>query len=137
MELWQIVVISVAAAVIVLVAVCAAALIKKFGKSNKNYDKRKDDRTLIEENGRDVASLLALAKGNDELQDELRRLQNKIGYLIPSEDGKIREYDLKIKELIEDLRIRLEKTEPNEPNKKVNARLADLKAAIAERDARI
>ena len=137
MELWQVVAIAVSVSVGALIAICAAVLIRKFGKRNRNIDKRKDDRTLIAENARAAAALVEYAKSYDALLDEIYRIREKIKYLIPSEDGKIRDYDLKIKDLIEDLRINFEKTEPNEPNKKIDSLLVQLKTAIAERDARI
>lgn len=137
MELWKVVAISVSLAVGALIAICGLVLIRKFGKRNKNADKGKDDRTLIAENERDAAALVGYAKDNDALLDELRKIRERIKYLIPSEDGKIRDFDLKIKDLMEDLRIRFEKTEPNEPNKKIDSLLTQLKTTISERDARI
>ena len=137
MELWQVVAIAVSVSVGALILICGIVLIRKFGKRNKNADKRKDDRTLIAENERDAAALVEYARSNDVLLDELCRIRERIKYLIPSEDGKIRDYDLKIKDLIEDLRICFEKTEPNEPNKKIDALLLQLKTAIGDRDARI
>ncbi len=137
MELWQVVAISVSVSVGALIVICGIVLIRKFGKRNKNADKKKDDRTLIAENERDAAALVEYAKNSDVLLDELRKIKERIKYLIPSEDGKIRDYDLKIKDLIEDLRICFEKTEPNEPNKKIDALLLQLKTTIGDRDARI
>ncbi len=137
MELWQVVAIAVSVSIGALIAICGIVLIRKFGKRNKNIDKRKDDRTLIDENTRAAAALVEYAKSYDALLDELCKIREKIKYLIPSEDGKIRDYDLKIKDLIEDLRINFEKTEPNEPNKKIDSLLIQLKTTISERDARI
>ena len=137
MELWQAVAIAVSVSVGALILICGIVLIRKFGKRNKNADKQKDDRTLIAENERDAAALVEYARNNDVLLDELCRIRERIKYLIPSEDGKIRDYDLKIKDLIEDLRIRFEKTEPNEPNKKIDALLLQLKTTIGDRDVRI
>ena len=137
METWKIVVIVAVAVVALLLIIGIIVLIKKHGKNNTDAIKTMDDRELISENARSIESLIILAKENDELAAELRKIQEKIKYLIPSEDGKVRDFDKKIKAAIEDLRISLVKADPDEPNKKVESHLMQLKLAISDRDVKV
>ena len=97
-----------------------------------------EDRELISENERSVDALVILAQqtGNEQFIVELKQLKEKIKYLIPSTDDKVRDYDKKIKNLIGDLRIALVKGD-SEVSVKANNLLTQIKLAIADRNAKI
>ena len=104
----------------------------------KDSDKSLEDKELISENERSVDALVILAQqtGNDQFVVELKQLKEKIKYLIPSTDDKVRDYDKKIKNLIGDLRIALVKGD-SEVSVKANNLLTQIKLAIADRNAKI
>lgn len=105
-------------------------------RKKKASQKNGEDRELISENERAVESLLILSAGNEEMEKDLRSLKEKLKYLTPSDDGKIYDYDKKIRNLIEDMRIALIKAD-GETNKKVEGALLQLKLTIADRNAKI
>ena len=104
----------------------------------KAADKSLEDKELISENERSVDSLIVLAQqaNNEQFVVELKQLKEKIKYLIPSTDDKVRDYDKKIKNLIGDLRIALVKGD-SEVSVKANNLLTQIKLAIADRNAKI
>ena len=103
-----------------------------FGKKRAK-DKVSGDKDLIEENAKAIEALLILAENNEEMKSELKSAQEKIKYLPPSEDSKIFDFDKKIKNLIEDMRIALVKAD-GESSKKVENVLTQIKLTIADRN---
>ena len=105
-------------------------------RKNKKADKAHDDKELISENERAVDALIVLADKNDEIVDEFRALKEKIKYLIASENDKVYDYDKKIRNLIDDLRIVLVKRD-GEMNEKAQKLVTQIKLAIADRNAKL
>lgn len=106
-----------------------------FGQK-READKVKEDRELISFNEKSIASLIVLAEGNDELIKELQKLQEKLKYLTPTSDSKISDFDKKIKNTLQDLKVVLIKTANSEQNQKINMMLSDIKLLIADRKAK-
>lgn len=107
---------------------------KLFGKK-KASEKVRNDRELIEENANSIDSLIVLAKDNEELVQKLRVLKEKLKYLTPLQDPKVTDYDKKIKNLIEDMRIALVKSDGGRTNK-VDDALLNINLAITDRNVR-
>ena len=82
-----------------------------FFKKKNAADKTKEDSDLIKQNDKRIEALIVLARENRELINRLREVQEKIRYLTPRADAKVMEFDQKIKEQIEDLKIRMVKDE--------------------------
>ncbi len=102
----------------------------------KNNDKILNDRNLIEECEKAIDTLIILGEADDELTSNLKIIKEKVKYLVPSNDEKIYEFDKRIKNLIEDMRIALVKAD-RESMKKLRLILADLRIAIVDRNSRI
>lgn len=102
-------------------------------KKKTNAESNMTDRELVEKNSRTIDVLIELNR-NEEFEAELRNVQETLKYLQPSTNHKIYEADKKIKNAIGDLKIALNKVSDDEPNKKVEALMRDLKVAIAERN---
>lgn len=129
--------VAVPAIVVILAAVGLVFILSKIFKKRKTEaDKTLEDRELVAENSKSIEALVVLAKDNDSIAEELRTLQEKLKYLIPSDDSKIKDYDKKIKNLIGDMRIALTKSD-GEDSKKTETILTDLKLAIADRNAKL
>ncbi len=107
-----------------------------FFKKKKVADKVKEDRELIEVNSKAIEALIILAKDNVDIVNELHVLQEKLKYLIPSDDSKIVDYDKAIKNKIGDLRIVLTKSD-GEVTKKTTNIITDIKLVIADRNTKI
>lgn len=105
-------------------------------RRGKAADKNKEDRALISSNERAIDALIILSEQNEEMKEDLKAVKEKIKYLVPSAEGKILDFDKKIKNLIEDMRIALVKAD-GETNKKVESILKDIKLAIADRNAKV
>ena len=95
-----------------------------------------EDRELIESNSKSVDALIVLAGDNSEYIKDLQELKEKLKYLMPSPDSKILDYDKKIKNNLDDMRIALTKAD-GEESKKVDRYFTDIKLLIADRNARI
>ena len=80
-------------------------------RRKKASEKVENNRELISHNARSMEALVVLAREDEELKQKFRKLEEKIKYLTPSTDGKVLDYDKKIKNLIEDLRIVLVKAD--------------------------
>ena len=106
-----------------------------FGKK-KGAAKTSEDRELVSENERSVNALIVLADGDDVLVEKLKNLQEKLKYLIATDNGKVIDFDKKIRNLIGDLRIALTKAD-GETNKKVQNLLRDLELTLADRNAKL
>ena len=102
----------------------------------KNNDKILNDKNLIEECEKAVDTLIILGEDDENLISNLRVIKEKIKYLVPSDDEKIYEYDKRVKNLIEDMRIALVKGD-RESMKKIKQILAELRIAIVDRNSRI
>ena len=102
----------------------------------KNNDKILNDKNLIEECEKAIDTLIILGEGDEELISTLRVIKEKVKYLVPSEDEKIYEFDKRIKNNIEDMRIALVKGD-RESVKKIKQILADLRILIVDRNSRI
>ena len=105
-------------------------------KKKKAADKVKENRELIEDNSKAIEALIVLSKDNVEIIDDLKELQEKLKYLVPSNDSAVIDYDKKIKNKIGDLKIALTKSD-GETSKKATEILMDIKLAIAERNAKL
>lgn len=104
-----------------------------FFRRKKVADKVKEDRELVEANSKAIEALIILAKDNIVVVNELQGLQEKLKYLIPSDNSKVVDYDKAIKNKIGDLRIVLTKSD-GEVTKKASDILTDIKLAVADRN---
>lgn len=133
---WYKVVVPAIVAVLALVGLIFI-LSRIFRRRKKTEaEKTLDDRELVAANSKAVEALIVLAKDNEEIATELKDLQEKLKYLIPSDDPKVTDYDKKIKNLIGDMRIALTKSDGEESKKTENI-LTDLKLAVADRNAKL
>lgn len=104
-----------------------------FFKKRRMAADNKEDRELIEFNSKSIDVLLTLTE-NEELQAELRKIQEEIKFLIPSPDGKIFDFDKKIKAQIEDMKILFTKNADGKMESKIKDAIRELKVLIAERN---
>lgn len=107
-----------------------------FFRRKKVADKVKEDRELVETNSKAIEALIILAQNDDVIVNELKGVQEKLKYLVPSDNSKVFDYDKSIKNKIGDLRIVLTKSD-GEVTKKANDILTDIKLAIADRNTRL
>lgn len=119
-----------AVALIAVLAIVFFFMRKK--RRGTDGDRNKEDRDLIAANAASVEALLVLAENNAELIAELKELQEKIKYLMPSVKDDVFELDKKITNLIGDLRIALTKTD-GEEDKKTENLIKQIKLTIADR----
>lgn len=110
-------------------------------RKKKASVKAREDNDLVSENSRSIEALIVLAEqskdeNREAIVNDFKNLQEKLRYLIPSQDEKVREYDKKIKNLIEDLRIALVKDD-GELSNKASKIVTQIKLAIADRNAKI
>lgn len=68
-----------------------------------------DDRNLIEANANAVDTLVVLASDNEEVIDALKDIQNKLRYLIASDNTKVYKLDEIIKNQLQDMKLYLNK----------------------------
>ena len=106
-----------------------------FGKK-KTADVVKQDREDIATNASKMDALIVLAGDNVEVKKEMEELKEQLKYLRPSEDSKVNDYEKKIKNLIDDLKIALNKSD-GESTDKAKKLIKNIKLAIAERNAKI
>lgn len=133
MKPWVIAVIVVAA---VLVVGALLVLIVKKGKKSTPAEATANDRELISENERAMAALLVLCEGNEALTEEIKKVREQVKYLTPVDDPKVVEFEKKIKNQIEDMRIALNKDGCEDNIKAINA-LTQLRLLIADRNTKI
>lgn len=107
-----------------------------FLRRKKIVDQVKEDRDLIESNSKFIDALLVLAKENAAIINELKELQEKLKYLIPSDKAKVMDYDKSIKNKLGDLRIILNKSD-GESTKKATNILTDIQLALADRKTKL
>lgn len=108
-----------------------------FHKKNA-ADKTSEDRNLISENERSIDALIVLAEEtkNEDIENEFKQIKEKLKYLIASDNEKIIDFDKKIKNAIEDLRIVLIKDD-GELTSKAEKLILQLKLIIADRNAKL
>lgn len=104
-----------------------------FVKKRKMATDNKEDRKLIEINSKSIDILLVITE-NNKLQEELQKIQEEIKFLIPSSDGKILDFDKKIKIQIEDMKILFTKNTDGKMEYKIHNAMQELKILIAERN---
>lgn len=104
-----------------------------FFKKNKIAARIKEDRELIEQNGKYVSSLIVLAQDNEEFVKKLKLLQETLKYLIGSGNEKVKEYDKKIKDALGDLRVMLVKAN-GQNDMKVDSKIKDIELLISDRN---
>ena len=104
-------------------------LFKRKSKTEKNTV----DYDLVSSNYKYVDTLLVLAKDGEDptIEEKLTAIKNKLQFLIPSPEDKVKDYDKKIKNALEDVKIALVK---DKADAKVKSLLLDLELAIAERN---
>ena len=105
-------------------------------RKKKPAEQTKADRELIEDNSKAIDVLIVLAQSNTELIGTLKELQEKLKYLIPSENPKVMDADKAIKNKIDDLRIALNRTDDGQ-SKKSAGLLTDIQCLIAERNTKL
>ena len=106
-------------------------------RRRKASEKVIDNRELISTNERAIESLIVLAREDEELKAKFRQLQEKIKYLTPSTNSKVTDYDKKIKNLIEDLRIVLVKADGEPMPPKGENLVRQIELAIADRNTKV
>ena len=104
-------------------------------RKKKMADKVIEDREFVSRNEKSVEALIVLAGQNEDLQKQLHLLKEKLKYLVPSEAAK--DYDKKIKNQIEDLRIILVRSEGQDLPKKAETILRQIMVLISDRNANI
>ena len=102
-------------------------------EKRKMAAKNKEDRELIEFNSKSIGVLLALTE-DQALQENLKKIQEELKFLIPSPEGKIFDFDKKIKAKIEDMKILFTKNSDGKMESKINGAIRELKVLIAERN---
>ena len=98
---------------------------KKNNAANKNFE----DRELIARNSKLIDALLVLTD-EENLKADLKKLQEELKFLIPSPNDKVYEYDKKIGNSIDDIRILLKKGD----NAKASKMLRDVRELISMRN---
>lgn len=126
-------IIGIVIGAVALIAVLAVVFfLTRKKRRGTDGDRNKEDRDLIAANAASVEALLVLAENNAELISELKELQEKIKYLMPSVKDDVFELDKKITNLIGDLKIALTKTD-GEEDKKTENLIKQIKLTIADR----
>lgn len=105
-----------------------------------NLFKKKDsellqhDKELIAENSNAISTIKVLIEDKEYLS-QLDKIQEQLKYLAPSIDSYQLNYDKKIKNQIDDLKIELSKKnlDDEEKEEKINNALKTLKISISER----
>lgn len=103
-----------------------------FKKKKTPTEMNREDRKLIEANAKAFETLLVLSQ-SEEFNKELKRVQTQVTYLTSSTSEKVMNFDKKIKETIDDLKISLTKDGHAESNSKAPKLLHDVELLIAER----
>lgn len=128
-----IIIIVVAAVAVLAVALCLLLILKKKKKGKTEKDIIYESKDLVSANAQTVEVLLVLAKGKEDTIKELKSIQDKLKYLSPSTNEKVKALDEKIKDVLGDLKIELSKKREEEKDDKVASLLEDIRVKIAER----
>lgn len=102
-----------------------------FFKKKTAAEKTAQDRELVAKNSHAIDALIALST-DGALTDKLEGLRHTLKYLIPFEDGDVKNSDKRIGELVDDLRIELNKTS-GAASAKTEKLVKDIEVAIASR----
>lgn len=133
METKYIIMIAAAAVVVLLIVLSLVLLLRKKGNSGTEKDILNASKDRIAANAQTIEVLLVLAKGKEDTIAELKAIQDKLKYLSPSTNEKVKEIDEKIKDELGDLKIELNKKKEEEKDDKAAAHLENLRLKIAER----
>lgn len=98
------------AVAVVLIAAAAVVLLRKKGGKKDERELLLESRRRVGDNAQSVDVLLVLASGKDEMTDKLKALQEKLKYLSPSADEKVKAIDEKIRQALDDVKIELTKS---------------------------
>ena len=110
------------------------SLLKKSWKGKKSErDLLLESRQLIGDNAQSVEVLLVLASGKEGMTKELKDLQEKLKYLSPSADERVKALDMKIKDALGDIKIELTKSKGSEDCGKADKFMQEIQVHIAER----
>ncbi len=104
-----------------------------FKKKKTDRDLLLESRTAVSDNAQTIEVLLVLAKGKDALIKELQDLQEKLKYLSPSTEDKVKDIDKKIKNLLGDIKIELNKHREGDDVGKTMRILEEIQVNVAER----
>lgn len=133
----QIIGIAVGAVVAVLLIIIIIAVLRKKSKANHTPALMTvNDRELVAENAKRVEALIVLAGDDEELVNSLNALQEQLKYLVPTDDKKVYDSDMKIKHNIEDMKIVLTKDGKDKADK-ANSLIKDIKVLIADRNVNV
>ena len=105
-----------------------------FFKKKSAADVAANDREMISMNEKQIASLIVLAGQDEAFIEELKAVREQIKFLTPSTNGKVVDYDKKIKGIIEDLKIVLTKASGEPLPQKANNLLTQIKLCITDRN---
>ena len=131
----EIIIVVAVVAAVVLVALCLILILKKKGRKGTEKDILNESKDLIAANAQAVEVLLILAEGKENTIGQLKLLQDKLKYLSPSTNEKVKAIDEKIKDELGDLKIELNKKKDESKDDKVAACLENVRIKIAERSA--
>ncbi len=124
----------VIAVVAVVLVVLIVALLKKAGGGKKSErDLLLESRQIIGDNANSVEVLLVLASGKEEMTKTLKDLQEKLKYLSPSADERVKALDMKIKDALGDIKIELTKSKGGDDSGKADKYVQEIQVHIAER----
>ena len=124
----------VIAVVAVVLVVLIVALLKKAGGGKKSErDLLLESRQIIGDNANSVEVLLVLAAGKEEMTKTLKDLQEKLKYLSPSADERVKALDMKIKDALGDIKIELTKSKGGDDSGKADKYVQEIQVHIAER----
>lgn len=134
MEPKEITIIAIVAVVaVLLVALCVFLIVKKKKGNKTEKEVVNDSKDLVAANAQTIEVLLVLADGKEDLCRELREMQDKLKYLTPSTDERVKQIDEKIRGELGDLKIELSKKKPEDKDDKAAAHLDNIRVKIAER----
>lgn len=94
-----------------------------------------EDRATIKNNVDSIEVLIAMVSDKEEIVSKLRKMQETIKYLNPSQEEEIHKMDQKIGNLLGDVKILLSKSELN--SEKLEQSITDINVAIADRNLKL
>lgn len=107
-----------------------------FKKKEKPAEKSKADHDTIEVAANLMGTLIVQAEdGEEEIVEDLKKLQEKIRYMTSSRDEKVMNYDKKIQNKINDFKVVMLKKSGVERKKAVDEFIRDVSILIEERNA--
>lgn len=102
----------------------------------KKHDKARvsaEDRELIEFNANAIDGLIIMAGDDVDIIDALKRLQNKLRYLIASDNQKVLKIDGVIQNQLQDLKIYLNKSKKIE-NSFIEESIKEIEVSVVSRN---